>query len=255
MTSAFVQNYLPFPVAFNHQPSNEHFNFYNTNHHYHHHNRNEIDYGTCIDSSDRCISDGLPSPASSDTPDPNLNVFFDDTSFQPLGPHFPSHTPYTDYAKYEPEDQKPSIIINHRNQSAHPYDTSSSHRLLTTKTTNHFRSTISPSVPVSSYINTHLLTDHLCQPPSSSLLTFRPATPPTSSTDTSPPPPEVTKRRRLAANARERRRMNSLNDAFDKLRDVVPSLGSDRKLSKFETLQMAQTYIAALNQLLSRDDI
>lgn len=65
--------------------------------------------------------------------------------------------------------------------------------------------------------------------------------------------PEVMKRRRLAANARERRRMNSLNDAFDKLRDVVPSLGSDRKLSKFETLQMAQTYIAALNELLSRD--
>uniref|UniRef100_A0A182JPU7 BHLH domain-containing protein n=1 Tax=Anopheles christyi TaxID=43041 RepID=A0A182JPU7_9DIPT len=65
--------------------------------------------------------------------------------------------------------------------------------------------------------------------------------------------PEVVKKRRLAANARERRRMNSLNDAFDRLRDVVPSLGNDRKLSKFETLQMAQTYIAALNELLSRD--
>lgn len=63
--------------------------------------------------------------------------------------------------------------------------------------------------------------------------------------------PEIVKRRRLAANARERRRMNSLNDAFDKLRDVVPSLGNDRKLSKFETLQMAQTYIAALNRILS----
>lgn len=65
--------------------------------------------------------------------------------------------------------------------------------------------------------------------------------------------PEIVKRRRIAANARERRRMNSLNDAFDKLRDVVPALGSDRKLSKFETLQMAQTYISALNELLSRD--
>ncbi|XP_055642017.1 uncharacterized protein LOC129778888 [Toxorhynchites rutilus septentrionalis] len=64
---------------------------------------------------------------------------------------------------------------------------------------------------------------------------------------------EVLKKRRLAANARERRRMNSLNDAFDRLRDVVPSLGNDRKLSKFETLQMAQTYIAALNELLSRN--
>lgn len=65
---------------------------------------------------------------------------------------------------------------------------------------------------------------------------------------------EVVRRRRLAANARERRRMNSLNDAFDRLRDVVPSLGSDRKLSKFETLQMAQTYIAALRDLLQRED-
>lgn len=64
---------------------------------------------------------------------------------------------------------------------------------------------------------------------------------------------DVMKKRRLAANARERRRMNSLNDAFDRLREVVPSLGNDRKLSKFETLQMAQTYIAALRELLQRD--
>lgn len=62
----------------------------------------------------------------------------------------------------------------------------------------------------------------------------------------------IARKRRLAANARERRRMNNLNDAFDKLRDVVPSLGNDRKLSKYETLQMAQTYITALNELLSR---
>ncbi|KAK2725969.1 neurogenic differentiation factor 6-A-like [Artemia franciscana] len=67
-----------------------------------------------------------------------------------------------------------------------------------------------------------------------------------------PPPIETMRRRRSAANARERRRMNSLNDAFEKLREVVPSLGSDRKLSKFETLQMAQTYISALSELLSR---
>ncbi|OAD59411.1 hypothetical protein WN48_09151 [Eufriesea mexicana] len=69
-----------------------------------------------------------------------------------------------------------------------------------------------------------------------------------------PPSPSVLKRRRLAANARERRRMNGLNDAFDKLREVVPSLGADHKLSKFETLQMAQTYIAALCDLLERHD-
>lgn len=89
-----------------------------------------------------------------------------------------------------------------------------------------------------------------------------PTTPPVSprkgrrrSRDVPPAPsPTVLKRRRLAANARERRRMNGLNDAFDKLREVVPSLGTDHKLSKFETLQMAQTYIAALCDLLQRHD-
>ena len=65
-----------------------------------------------------------------------------------------------------------------------------------------------------------------------------------------PPPKEVAKKRRVAANARERRRMNSLNVAFDKLRDVVPAFSSDRKLSKYETLQMAQSYIHALQELL-----
>ena len=65
---------------------------------------------------------------------------------------------------------------------------------------------------------------------------------------------ETIRKRRVAANARERRRMNGLNDAFEKLREVVPALGNDRKLSKFETLQMAQTYITALAELLRRAD-
>ncbi|XP_037086100.1 neurogenic differentiation factor 1-like [Pollicipes pollicipes] len=67
-----------------------------------------------------------------------------------------------------------------------------------------------------------------------------------------PPAVEVVKKRRTAANARERRRMHGLNDAFERLREVVPCLGSDKKLSKFETLQMAQTYISALQELLKR---
>ncbi|XP_063888645.1 myogenic factor 6-like [Scylla paramamosain] len=66
---------------------------------------------------------------------------------------------------------------------------------------------------------------------------------------------EVKKKRRLQANARERRRMNGLNNAFERLREVVPALGNDRKLSKFETLQMAQTYITALAELLKRDKL
>ena len=61
---------------------------------------------------------------------------------------------------------------------------------------------------------------------------------------------DVKVKRRDAANKRERRRMNGLNDAYEKLREVVPTLGSDRKLSKYETLQMAQSYISALKQLL-----
>lgn len=69
---------------------------------------------------------------------------------------------------------------------------------------------------------------------------------------TRPPSPHVLKKRRVAANSRERRRMNGLNDAFERLRDVIPSLGSDHKLSKYETLQMAQTYIGSLASLLRR---
>lgn len=61
---------------------------------------------------------------------------------------------------------------------------------------------------------------------------------------------KLMKKRRLAANARERRRMQSLNRAFDRLRTVLPTIGNDRQLSKYETLQMAQTYITALYDLL-----
>uniref|UniRef100_A0A182Y3V3 Uncharacterized protein n=1 Tax=Anopheles stephensi TaxID=30069 RepID=A0A182Y3V3_ANOST len=63
-------------------------------------------------------------------------------------------------------------------------------------------------------------------------------------------PTVVRKKRRLAANARERKRMKGLNEAFDRLRQYLPSLGNDRQLSKHETLQMAQSYISALAELL-----
>lgn len=56
--------------------------------------------------------------------------------------------------------------------------------------------------------------------------------------------------RRVAANARERRRMHGLNRAFDKLRSVIPSLENEKKLSKYDTLQMAQIYITELSDLL-----
>ncbi|NXO73870.1 ATOH7 protein, partial [Phainopepla nitens] len=62
---------------------------------------------------------------------------------------------------------------------------------------------------------------------------------------------ETAARRRLAANARERRRMQGLNTAFDRLRKVVPQWGQDKKLSKYETLQMALSYIVALTRILA----
>jgi hypothetical protein len=63
---------------------------------------------------------------------------------------------------------------------------------------------------------------------------------------------QIEKTRRMAANARERRRMNGLNTAFDRLRTVLPSsmFQQQRRFSKYETLQMAQSYIAALQSIL-----
>uniref|UniRef100_UPI0037E84EAA transcription factor atoh7 n=1 Tax=Semicossyphus pulcher TaxID=241346 RepID=UPI0037E84EAA len=62
---------------------------------------------------------------------------------------------------------------------------------------------------------------------------------------------ETATKRRMAANARERKRMQGLNTAFDCLRKVVPQWGQDKKLSKYETLQMALSYIMALNRILT----
>lgn len=62
----------------------------------------------------------------------------------------------------------------------------------------------------------------------------------------------VWKQRRLAANARERKRMENLNEAFDRLRQYLPQLENDQKLSKHETLQMAQTYITELHGILHK---
>lgn len=52
------------------------------------------------------------------------------------------------------------------------------------------------------------------------------------------------------ANVRERQRTESLNDAFEKLRKIVPTLPSD-KLSKIQTLRLATDYIKFLYQLLN----
>ncbi|KAF1747513.1 hypothetical protein GCK72_023978 [Caenorhabditis remanei] len=67
------------------------------------------------------------------------------------------------------------------------------------------------------------------------------------------PSPQLLRMRRSAANERERRRMNTLNVAYDELREVLPEIDSGKKLSKFETLQMAQKYIECLAQILKKD--
>lgn len=65
--------------------------------------------------------------------------------------------------------------------------------------------------------------------------------------------------RRTKANARERNRMHQLNDAFDKLRQHVPlqqptdasrTSKVQSKLSKIETLRLAQNYIQILALML-----
>lgn len=56
--------------------------------------------------------------------------------------------------------------------------------------------------------------------------------------------------RRLESNERERMRMHSLNDAFQALREVVPHVRLERKLSKIETLTLAKNYIMALTNVV-----
>ncbi|KAL3869157.1 hypothetical protein ACJMK2_041870 [Sinanodonta woodiana] len=55
---------------------------------------------------------------------------------------------------------------------------------------------------------------------------------------------------RNAANARERARMRVLSKAFSKLKTTLPWVPPDTKLSKLDTLRLAASYIAHLNQLL-----
>lgn len=56
---------------------------------------------------------------------------------------------------------------------------------------------------------------------------------------------------RHAANLRERKRMQSINDAFDGLRTHIPVHPYEKRLSKVDTLRLAIDYIAFLNRLLS----
>lgn len=58
---------------------------------------------------------------------------------------------------------------------------------------------------------------------------------------------------RFAANVRERRRMLSINAAFEHLRQHVPTFPYEKRLSKIDTLRLAIAYISLLQELLNTD--
>ncbi|XP_017939966.1 helix-loop-helix protein 13-like [Manacus vitellinus] len=66
----------------------------------------------------------------------------------------------------------------------------------------------------------------------------------------SPAQPPGHRRQRRAANLRERRRMLSINAAFERLRGHVPTFPYERRLSKIDTLRLAIAYIALLRDIL-----
>lgn len=58
-----------------------------------------------------------------------------------------------------------------------------------------------------------------------------------------------TPHQRKAANVRERRRMCTMNNAFDELRKRLPAFDYEKKLSRIETLKLAMTYISFMKDL------
>ncbi|XP_068828489.1 fer3-like protein [Capricornis sumatraensis] len=60
----------------------------------------------------------------------------------------------------------------------------------------------------------------------------------------------ITSAQRRAANVRERKRMFSLNEAFDQLRRKVPTFAYEKRLSRIETLRLAIVYISFMTELL-----
>lgn len=67
--------------------------------------------------------------------------------------------------------------------------------------------------------------------------------------------PHPYKPQRHAANVRERKRMLSINSAFEELRCHVPTFPYEKRLSKIDTLRLAIAYIALLRDILiSRSD-
>lgn len=64
----------------------------------------------------------------------------------------------------------------------------------------------------------------------------------------------VRPKRRNTANKKERRRTQSINNAFADLRDCIPNVPVDTKLSKIKTLRLAASYIGYLMAVLESDE-
>ncbi|CAL1543896.1 unnamed protein product [Lymnaea stagnalis] len=64
--------------------------------------------------------------------------------------------------------------------------------------------------------------------------------------------PTVAQRR--AANIRERRRMYNLNEAFDCLRQRIPTFAYEKRLSRIETLRLAISYISFMAGIVNGED-
>ncbi|KAK4871860.1 hypothetical protein RN001_015984 [Aquatica leii] len=61
-------------------------------------------------------------------------------------------------------------------------------------------------------------------------------------------------KRRTTANKKERRRTQSINNAYADLRDCIPNVPADTKLSKIKTLRLATSYISYLTAVLENDE-
>ena len=66
---------------------------------------------------------------------------------------------------------------------------------------------------------------------------------------------KTTPAQRKAANVRERRRMSSLNQSFDRLRRRVPAFPHEKRLSRIQTLRLAMYYISFMTELLTGSDV
>lgn len=66
-------------------------------------------------------------------------------------------------------------------------------------------------------------------------------------------PPPLSKYRRKTANARERERMEEINQGFEQLQTAIPQL-PEGKLTKITTLRLAINYIRALREMLGYEE-